>query len=261
MLLRLCSPSSPPKPCIRRVLKLSALPFERTSLSEDAIRKDFFDVRAAMLGAIEKLDRTLSTFAQLQQSQQHRLQAVEKALEYATKHDVTLDVAPRARGRTGYPLGNKGNVYAPAGKIAGYQSDAPAGSDGAGGADCVTSTDCYARAEAEKFKETIESKLMSSLQFVRIVGDGINALNTTVAELLTANRMRDKFVNVLSMDVEVLRDQTYRNKRRSRSCDVRVKQLIGRVEQLELIAKRVEDMESVLHSLVYDVGATGDLTM
>ena len=35
-------------------LKLSALPFERTSLSEDAIRKDFFDVRAAMLGAISR---------------------------------------------------------------------------------------------------------------------------------------------------------------------------------------------------------------
>ena len=196
-----------------------------------------------VFGAVRKLDRTLSVLVQLQQKQQARLEALENALVRDASDHVTFDVAPRAYSR------RKSQANSDVRFKDDYQNDAPLPVEAEG---CSKTSDCYSQSDARQFEETIQAKLVSSLQFLRLVGDRINSLNTSVVDLERDSQLKNSYINKLSMDFEVLKDQSYRNRRRAKSCDVRVKALSSRIERLELLERRLDEVENVLYSLIVD---------
>ena len=182
----------------------------------------------AVSEALRRFDVSLTQIVEVQRRQDHEILALQhRPTRPALKIDHQPNPAHLLLVKTG----------ASSAREDGVQQDAP-----------MTSECCDERRLEERVERLTSAKIKSSLVFLRVLGDGVASLNTTVTSLAAKLSEQVEYLNVLAVEMETMKDSFYRNRRRLRALTSREESLeekLGRLLSLEARLDRIEEALSL----------------
>ena len=179
----------------------------------------------AVFEALRRFDVSLTQIVEVQRRQDHEILALQhRPPRPALKIDPKPNPAHMLLVKTGV-------------REDGIQQDAP-----------MTSECCDERRLEERVERLTSAKIKSSLVFLRVLGDGVASLNSTVTSLSAKLSEQVEYLNVLAVEMETMKDSFYRNRRRLRAMTSReasLEEKLGRLLSLEARLDRIEDALSL----------------
>ena len=215
----------------------------------DGLSNSTHDIREA----VTKLDKVATLFLEIQDDHERRLSALE---EFIRNSQPTK--TPRRRPRKDYmyvhdmqrpmntqPAVAKGGPY--------YQDMSVRG--GVGGRD-HNQCGCFSQKDRSEL-EAHQHKLDSTLEMLRFIGDNINRLNSSNTDIIVALEKQGSYIDNLAMDMEYMKDNVIKNRRRVRAQDGKLKAFSKEVNVLledcknmgDSLLERVDGMEQIVFAL------------
>ena len=107
----------------------------------------------------------------------------------------------------------------------------------------VTSQCCEERELEGRLGKMLTAKLKSPLVFMRVLGDGMTSLNSTVTSLAAQCDEQVEYLNLLAVELERMKDLFYRNRRRVRALTSRAQSLEEKLDLVLSLEERVSRLE------------------